>query len=101
MLRWERTTTSAPNGAHSVSELKVVERHFGPIPEEVFDPDRFLDGPQKTEVRPDPYKDEPSMLRRWYWLPFPIGALGLIGGAAMSLAPWRNRKGVDSMQPGI
>jgi hypothetical protein len=99
VLRWERTTTSAPNGAHGVSELKVVERHFGPIPEEEFDPDRFLDGPQVKQVRPDPDKDEPSMLRRWYWLPFPIGALGLIAGVGMSFGGRRNREAVASIQP--
>ncbi len=70
---------------HGTRELKVVERRFGPIPEEEFDPDRFLDGPQVKEVQPDPESDESSLLRRWFWLPFPIGALCLIGGAVNSL----------------
>jgi hypothetical protein len=85
VLRSQRTTTITPGGVHGTSELRVVDRHFGPIPEEEFDPDRFLEGPRVTAVQPNPYADDPTLLARFYWLPFPIGALGLIGGAAMSL----------------
>jgi hypothetical protein len=84
VLRSERTTTTTPDGGHGTSELKVVERQFGPIPEEEFDPDRFLEGPQVARAQSDPFTDEPTRLARFYWLPFPIGALGLIGGAAMA-----------------
>ncbi len=84
VLRSVRTTATTPVGESSTSDLKVVECRFGPIPEEEFDPDRFLDGPQVTAAAFDPYAGEPSMLERWFWVPFPIGALGLVGGAALS-----------------
>jgi hypothetical protein len=84
VLRSVRTTATTPAGEGWTSDLKVVERRFGPIPEEEFDPDRFLDGPQVTAAAFDPYAGEPSVLERSFWVPFPLGALGLIGGAALS-----------------
>ena len=63
-----------------------VERRFGPVPEEEFDPDRFLDGQQTTIPDLEPYTDDPSAIRRFSWLPFPIGAICLGTGAAISLA---------------
>jgi hypothetical protein len=84
VLRRERAETTGADGAHGTSELDVVERRFGPIPEEEFDPDRFLDGTRVTEARRAPPPAEPTILARFYWLPFPIGALGLIAGAALS-----------------
>jgi hypothetical protein len=32
-----------------------------------------------------------SQLRRWYWLPLPIGALGLVAGAAIGIGMRRGR----------
>jgi hypothetical protein len=90
VLRSERTETSGPDGAHGTSELKVVDRRFGPIPEEEFDPDRFLDGPRVMEARQSPDPGGTSLLARFYWLPFPIGALGLMAGVPMSLGMQRN-----------
>jgi hypothetical protein len=86
-----QTMDDSPAGSHRTSELKVVERQFGPIAEEDFDPDRFLDGPQIKETQPDLDAAEPSLLKRWYWLTFPIGALGLLGGAVRSYGTGRNR----------
>ncbi len=65
-------------------ELKVVDRHFGPIPEEEFHPDRFLKGPQVQAHVVDADADEPSLLARTYGVPLIVGALCLIGGAAVS-----------------
>jgi hypothetical protein len=79
------------NGSRGTSEVKVVERQFGPIPEEEFDPDRFLDGPQMKEAPPEADVDEPSRLQRWYWLPLPIGAFCLVAGAAMAIRPRPHR----------
>jgi hypothetical protein len=84
VLRSERTTTTTPDGGHGTSELKVTERRFGPIPEEEFAPDRFLEGPWITKAQPDPFTEEPTRLARFYWLPFPIGALGLVGGVVLA-----------------
>ena len=74
VLRSIRPAFESPSGSRGTSELKVVERQFGPIAEEEFDPDRFLDGPQVKEMPPDVNVDESSRLQRWYWLPLPIGA---------------------------
>ncbi len=49
VLRSMHTATTARDGSRGVGDLKVVERRFGPIHEEEFDPDRFLDGLQMTE----------------------------------------------------
>jgi hypothetical protein len=84
VLRSMHTSATAPEGAAWTVDVKVVECRFGPIPEAEFDPDRFLEGPQVKAPIFDPYAGEPSMLERWYWAPFPIGALGLVGGAALS-----------------
>ena len=81
--------TTSPDGAHATSELKVVERRFGPIPEEEFDPDRFLDGPRETDTRRDPYAVAPTLLTRFHGLPFAIGILGLIVGTTISLGTLR------------
>jgi hypothetical protein len=91
VLRSERTTMSTRGAARETSELKVVERRFGPIPEEEFDPDRFLEGPRVTVPQPPPFTDEPTMLARWYWAPLPVGAIGLIVGASISLGTRRER----------
>jgi hypothetical protein len=85
VLRSVQSSQVAAGAEHDASELRVVERSFEPIPEEAFDPDRFLDGPQvKAKVFE---ADEPSVVTRLYVLPLAISALCLIGGAAMS---WRS-----------
>jgi len=78
---------------HTVTALErfTEERRFGTIPEEEFDPDRFLDGPQTTKTEPDPFTDKPSTLGRRFWLPFPIGALCLVTGAAIPLGTQRKK----------
>jgi hypothetical protein len=86
-LRSVHATTTAPDGALKTMDLKFVERRFDPVPEEEFDPDRFLDGQQTTITDTD--TDEPSALQRFSWLPFPIGALCLVIGAAISLTTRR------------
>jgi hypothetical protein len=92
VLRSKHTTMSAPDGSLGTVDLKVVERHFGPIPKEEFDPDSFLDGPQVTETRPNPFADKPSTLGRQVWPPFTIGALCLIAGAAIPIRMRRDRE---------
>lgn len=95
VLRSQRMTDVTPRRPPKVSEMKVVERQFGPSPEDEFDPDRFLDGPRVAEPRsdpdPDPDPEGPPMPRRWFWLPFPIGALGLIVGEATAIGTRRDR----------
>ena len=91
VLRSVRAAFESPSGSRGTSELKVLERQFGPIAEEEFDPDRFLDGPQVKEAPPAAAVDEPSRLQRWYWLPLPIGALGLLAGAAIAIGLRRGR----------
>ncbi|MGO9463824.1 MAG: hypothetical protein ACLQVF_06670 [Isosphaeraceae bacterium] len=95
VLRSVQAAFDLPGGSRGTSELKVVERQFGPISEEEFDPDRFLDGPQVKDAQAEANVDEPSRLQRWYWLPLPIGALGLIGGAILLFLRPRAREGVE------
>ena len=91
VLRSKHMVVSAPDGSGVTVDLEVVERRFGPIPEEEFDPDHFLDGPQVTGAQPDPYADKPSPLGNRIWLPFAIGVLSLVGGAAIPIAMGRNQ----------
>ena len=54
-----RAAFESPSGSRGTSEQKVVERQFGPIAEEEFDPDHFLDGPQVKEAPPSPMSTNP------------------------------------------
>ncbi len=72
-------------GSHDAFELEVVDRHFAPMPEEKFDPDRFLDGPQVNAQVVDADAYEPTLLARTYRLPLIVGVLCLIGGVAVAL----------------
>jgi hypothetical protein len=90
VLRSIQTLVHSPDGSHWTNELKVVKQEFGPISEEEFDPDHFLDGSQMKEIQPVVNADESSLLQRWYWLTFPIGALGLFVGAAISFRTGQN-----------
>ncbi len=89
MLRAAHTTLSSPDGSHGTIELTVTDRQFGPVPEDDFDPEQFLDGPQVREAAdPDPFTDAPNRLMRWVWIPFAAGALCLVVGAAMRFGTW-------------
>jgi hypothetical protein len=60
-------------------------------------------GPRMKETQPDLDAHEPSLLHRWYWLTFAIGAVGLFGGAALSFstrprARGRRQGGVPGVQ---
>jgi hypothetical protein len=99
VLRSIQTLVHSPDGSHWTNDLKVVKREFGPISEEEFDPDHFLDGSQMKEIRPVVNADESSQLQCWYWLTFPIGALGLFVGAALSFRTGQYCEVVESAQP--
>ncbi len=91
VLRSRHTTETTPSGKSTSFDLKVVERRFGPIPEEEFDPDRFLDGPQEKQAAFVPDAPVPSTTDRWFWIPLAIGAIGLACGLAMSFGVRRGR----------
>jgi hypothetical protein len=93
VLRSVRSAGGPPGRPQGTTEWKVIERRFGPIPEEEFDPDRFLAGTRVTVAPPDPIADDPTLLARWYWVPFPIGALSLVCGVALALGRRRTRGG--------
>jgi hypothetical protein len=84
------TTKTAPDGSHGTIDLEVVERRFGPIPEDEFNPDRFLDGPQVTKTQVDPHTDKPSAPGNWIWTPFVIGTLCLVVGSVIPIRPRQN-----------
>ena len=45
ILHAAHTTTRSPDGSHGTIEMTITDRQFGPVPEDDFDPERFLDGP--------------------------------------------------------
>jgi hypothetical protein len=92
ILRAAHTTMTSSDGSRRTIEKTITDPQFGPVPEDDFDPERFLDGPQVREAAaPDSYADEPNRLMRWYWLPFVAGALSLVVGAGLRLVTWRSR----------
>jgi hypothetical protein len=91
VLRSIHTATAAADGSRGTDDLKIVDRRFGPIPEQEFDPDRFLDGLQVTKPPSDPLADKPSTLGRLVWLPIAIGAICLTIGAAIPIGMRRDR----------
>jgi hypothetical protein len=91
VLRSQHTTSIAPDGSRKNMELKILERRFGPIPEDEFDPDGFLDGPQVTEAWTDPFALEPSPIRQYVWLPPAVGMVSLIAGGLLAFGLRRSR----------
>ncbi len=89
LLRAAHTTTNASDGSHGTIEMTITDRQFGPVPEEDFDPERFLDGPQVREAaEPEPFANPPNRLMQWSWLPIAVGAICLLAGAGLRIATW-------------
>ena len=81
IIRAAHTTITSSDGSTETLDMTITERQFGPVPEEAFDPERFLDGPQVREAfEPTPFSDQPNRLMRWTWLPFAVGTLCLMVG---------------------
>ena len=86
VLRSVQFSTDSPSGSRSTSELKVVERRFGPIPESEFAPESFLDGLKPNGISREQVK-EPSTatILDWYWLALGGGGISLAGGSGLAL----------------
>ena len=85
IVRAAHTTITSTNGSTETLEMRITDRHFGPVPEDTFDPERFLDGPQVREASErSPFSDQPNRLMRWTLLPFAVGALCLVVGAGVA-----------------
>ncbi len=50
IVRAAHTTIASSDGSTETLEMTITDRQFGPVPEDTFDPDRFLDGPQVREA---------------------------------------------------
>ncbi len=87
------------DGTRTTSRLTVLERRFEPTLEAEFAREHLLAGaPVHTITAPGPYDGEPSVLMRWYRLPFAAGAVGLLLGAALRLRSGRS-PGKSSAEP--
>lgn len=81
-----RLTGSGPGQNDRVVDWTVVERRFGPIPDEAFAPEALLDGPVVVEQGDDvPWTDPPSFAD-WYPAPLAAGAASVVVGLALGLA---------------
>jgi hypothetical protein len=81
VLRSVESSFTSLDGPTRGSKVAVVERHFGPVPEEEFVPERLLDGPQVHKVveHVTPPQNTKS-LAEWYWVSLIVGAVCLVGG---------------------
>lgn len=70
---------------HGAPLVDFLLRRFGPIRDEEFDPDRFLDGPRAIRAEPEAFVGQPSVSSRPTWPSFAIGAVGLVAGAAIAI----------------
>ncbi len=72
---------TSPDGPERRSKVTVVERHFGPVAEEEFTPERLLDGPQVHKfVEHVSQPPNNKSLADWYWVALVVGVVCLVGG---------------------
>ena len=82
VLRSSKIQYPGRDGRSTTSELKVIERKFGPLPESEFTTERFLNGPTVLKST-NPYADDAWQvtLSNWYGAPLAAGMVCLIGGS--------------------
>jgi len=72
---------TSPEGSKRQSKVAVVERQFGPVPDEEFAPERLLDGPRAHKVVEHvPLPENARSFADWYWVLLIVGAVCLVGG---------------------
>jgi hypothetical protein len=85
IVRAVHTTITSSDASTQTTAMTITDRQFGPVPEDNFDPERFLDGPQVREAsEAKPFSDQPNRLMQWTWLPFAVGTLCLVVGAGVA-----------------
>jgi hypothetical protein len=85
IVRAMHTAVTSADGSTETLYMTITDRQFGPVPEDTFDPERFLDGPQLREAsEPRPFSAQSNRLMRWTWLPFAAGTLCLVFGAGVA-----------------
>jgi hypothetical protein len=81
VLRSIKFQFSAPGGVERHSQLNVIERTFGPIPEADFTPERLMPGPRVHAAAEDSTPPPTStVLTKLYQASLLIGVVCLIGG---------------------
>jgi hypothetical protein len=78
------TNSGTAPGQRTKSRHTVVDRKFGPVPEEEFTIDRILDGPRAEKIveHNESFKD-PSTFADWYPAPLVAGVVAIAGGVAV------------------
>ncbi|OJW08776.1 MAG: hypothetical protein BGO49_08270 [Planctomycetales bacterium 71-10] len=86
LLVSKRLTGSGPGQNDRVVDWTVVERRFGPIPDEAFAPEALLDGPVVVDEAVEVPWTDPPTLADWYPAPLAAGAAAVVAGLALGLA---------------
>ncbi len=76
----------ADDNSPTTNALAVTERHFGPVPEDEFTPERVLGGAPVHQIAADDGPSEVLAFLNWYPLVLVLGLVALAAGAG--LLPW-------------
>jgi hypothetical protein len=71
------------DGGTTKSTLTVTDRHFGPISEDEFTPERVLEGAPVHHITDRPGPSELPEFLNWYPLPIVLGGVFLVAGAGL------------------
>ena len=82
------------DGTSAEFTLTVVERKFGPVPDDEFTLEHLLGNTPVHRVIENPDQAEVSPLLTWYRFPIILGSLSLAAGAALELLARRSPKGL-------
>jgi hypothetical protein len=84
VLRSFHSATTRPDGSRTVVRVNVVDRQFGPIPEEEFTVQKLLTGAVECQtIAVGSPENEASRRWDWYQLPLALGALSLVAGLVL------------------
>jgi hypothetical protein len=81
VLRSYHSATSRPDGSRTTIRADIVDRQFGPIPEDEFTAQKLLNGPVEYQTIPAPVPENETLKRwEWYHWAYSLGALSLVAG---------------------
>ncbi len=81
VLRSYHSATSRPDGSRTTIRADIVDRQFGPIPEDEFTAQKLLNGPVEYRTSPAPVPGNETP-KRWEWcyVAYAFGAFSLVAG---------------------